>query len=37
MIQMTEIQFYFCIFLIAFWSFIIGFAIGKGHGESNNK
>lgn len=37
MIQMTEIQFTFVFFLIAFWSFIIGFAIGEGHGESNNK
>ncbi len=37
MIQMTEIQFYFSIFLIAAWFFIFGFAIGEGHGENNNK
>lgn len=37
MIQMTEIQFYFCVFLIATWSFIIGFAIGEAHKESNKK
>lgn len=37
MIQMTEIQFYLSIFLIATWFFIFGFVIGKGHGENNNK
>mgnify|MGYP004536585869 CR=1 FL=1 len=36
MIQMTEIQYYFCVFMIAFWSFYIGFIIGEAN-EKNKK
>lgn len=36
MIQMTEIQYYFCVFMIAFWSFCIGFIIGEAN-EKNKK
>lgn len=34
--QITEIQFYLSIFLIATWFFVFGFAIGEGHRESNS-
>lgn len=31
MIQMTEIQYYFCVFMIAFWSFCIVFITGEAN------
>ena len=34
MIQMTEIQYYFCVFMIAFWSFCIGFITGEANEKS---
>ena len=37
MIQMTEIQYYFCVFMIAFWSFCIGFIIGEANEKSKKQ
>lgn len=34
MVQMTEIQFYFCVFMTAFWSLCIGFIIGEANEKS---
>lgn len=37
MVCMAEIEYYFIVFIIVFWSFAIGFMIGETNGKNIKK